>query len=264
MLSHLVGAANRADIRRLSALEAENAALREKLVRQQDHLRETLTSRDARIRELGKLLASRIAEPGRATGATRRREALAAAQRASSTACGRRPAPRRRRGAAGALPGRARREREQRGARSGAKRAERGAGSSRAGRAGRREMAGQPCPPPSPASPCSMSAAAPTSSAICGRSASGLAAGSCTTTAGRRPQRRLAGGPGQPRRRGDVPGRLRQPRGRRHGEAPVPPMAKPFLPLRSSGAGSLLAALDGPEIEALRREAPGSDEGRRL
>ena len=31
MLSHLVGAANRADIRRLSELEAENAALREKL-----------------------------------------------------------------------------------------------------------------------------------------------------------------------------------------------------------------------------------------
>jgi len=32
--------------------------------------------------------------------------------------------------------------------------------------------------------------------------------------------------------------------------------AKPFLPLRSSGAGSLLAALDGPEIEALRGQAP--------
>ena len=35
MLSHLVGAANRADIRRLSQLEEENAALREKLERQQ-------------------------------------------------------------------------------------------------------------------------------------------------------------------------------------------------------------------------------------
>jgi Uncharacterized protein conserved in bacteria (DUF2325) len=62
MLSHLVGAANRADIRRLSALEAENAALREKLVRQQDHLRDGITTRDARIRELGNLLAGRIAD----------------------------------------------------------------------------------------------------------------------------------------------------------------------------------------------------------
>ena len=62
MLSHLVGAANRADIRRLSALEAENAALREKLVRQQDHFRDGLTARDARIRELGNLIASRIAD----------------------------------------------------------------------------------------------------------------------------------------------------------------------------------------------------------
>ena len=62
MLSHLVGAANRADIRRLSQLEAENAALREKLLRQQDHLRDGITARDARIRELGNLLASRIAD----------------------------------------------------------------------------------------------------------------------------------------------------------------------------------------------------------
>ncbi len=62
MLSHLVGAANRADIRRLSGLEAENAALREKLLRQQDHLRDGITARDARIRELGSLLASRIAD----------------------------------------------------------------------------------------------------------------------------------------------------------------------------------------------------------
>src|SRR5260370_13333356 len=62
MLSHLVGAANRADIRRLSGLEAENAALRDKLLRQQDHLRDGITARDARIRELGSLLASRIAD----------------------------------------------------------------------------------------------------------------------------------------------------------------------------------------------------------
>jgi len=62
MLSHLVGAANRADIRRLSALEAENAALRDKLARQQDHLRDDVTRRDARIRELGDALARRIGE----------------------------------------------------------------------------------------------------------------------------------------------------------------------------------------------------------
>jgi hypothetical protein len=70
MLSHLVGAANRADIRRLSELEAENAALREKLIRQQDHLRDGITARDARIRELGNLLASRIAEQQREDGAS--------------------------------------------------------------------------------------------------------------------------------------------------------------------------------------------------
>jgi hypothetical protein len=62
MLSHLVGAANRADIRRLSELEAENARLREKVARQQEHLRDTLSSRDERIRALSELLAHRIAE----------------------------------------------------------------------------------------------------------------------------------------------------------------------------------------------------------
>jgi len=62
MLSHLVGAANRADIRRLGELEAENVALREKLTRQQDHLRDGITARDAKIRELSGLLASRIAD----------------------------------------------------------------------------------------------------------------------------------------------------------------------------------------------------------
>src|SRR5215470_2029128 len=40
MLSHLVGAANRADIRRLVALEEENASLRAKIDRQQSRLQE--------------------------------------------------------------------------------------------------------------------------------------------------------------------------------------------------------------------------------
>ena len=62
MLSHLVGAANRADIRRLKALETENAELREKLGRQQTRLQEDITSRDARIRDLNASLARRIAE----------------------------------------------------------------------------------------------------------------------------------------------------------------------------------------------------------
>jgi hypothetical protein len=65
MLSHLVGAANRADIRRLSELEADNARLREKLSRQQEHLRQDITTRDARIRELSDLLARRIADQPR-------------------------------------------------------------------------------------------------------------------------------------------------------------------------------------------------------
>ncbi len=61
MLSHLVGAANRADIQRLSALEAENAGLQEKLRRQEVQLREGITARDAKIRDLNVLLARRIA-----------------------------------------------------------------------------------------------------------------------------------------------------------------------------------------------------------
>ncbi|MFI4986426.1 MAG: DUF2325 domain-containing protein [Alphaproteobacteria bacterium] len=62
MLSHLVGAANRADIRRLSELEAENAELQKKLRRQQEQLRDGITTRDATIRDLNALLARRIAD----------------------------------------------------------------------------------------------------------------------------------------------------------------------------------------------------------
>ena len=58
MLSHLVGAANRADIRRLRELEAENAALSAKIERQQQQLRDGFTSRDATIRRLNELIAS--------------------------------------------------------------------------------------------------------------------------------------------------------------------------------------------------------------
>lgn len=62
MLSHLVGAANRADIRRLSALEDENAQLQEKLRRQQEQLREGFTSRDEKIRDLSALLTRRLTD----------------------------------------------------------------------------------------------------------------------------------------------------------------------------------------------------------
>lgn len=59
MLSHLVGAANRADIRRLQELEAEKTVLEDKLACQQRHLTETLGAKERRIRELVALLAAR-------------------------------------------------------------------------------------------------------------------------------------------------------------------------------------------------------------
>lgn len=62
MLSHLVGAANRADIRKLADLEAENDHLHTKLARQQEQLRDGIVRRDARIKELNDLLARRIGE----------------------------------------------------------------------------------------------------------------------------------------------------------------------------------------------------------
>jgi hypothetical protein len=57
MLSHLVGAANRADIRRLRQLEDDNAALTAKLERQQRQLRDGFTSRDESLRRLNDMLA---------------------------------------------------------------------------------------------------------------------------------------------------------------------------------------------------------------
>jgi hypothetical protein len=62
MLSHLVGAANRADIRRLRALEAENAALKEKVARQQRQLRDAVVLRDATIANLQDMLGKAISE----------------------------------------------------------------------------------------------------------------------------------------------------------------------------------------------------------
>ncbi len=60
MLSHLVGAANRADIRRLTALEEENSALVAKVKRQQARLQDAITSRDSTIRRLSALAAHNV------------------------------------------------------------------------------------------------------------------------------------------------------------------------------------------------------------
>lgn len=69
MLSHLVGAANRADIRRLSMLEAEKAELETKVRKQQEQLRNAVASRDAKIRELSDRLAGKLASEPRPTDA---------------------------------------------------------------------------------------------------------------------------------------------------------------------------------------------------
>lgn len=66
MLSHLVGAANRADIRRLHQLEEENAALLAKSQRQQARLRETAMRHEAEMRALSAALARRHEAPGSA------------------------------------------------------------------------------------------------------------------------------------------------------------------------------------------------------
>jgi hypothetical protein len=61
MLSHMVGAANRADIRRLRQLEEENAALSARLEAQQRHLRDGFTEREGRIRLLNDALSRALA-----------------------------------------------------------------------------------------------------------------------------------------------------------------------------------------------------------
>ena len=66
MLSHLVGAANRADIRRLRQLEEDNAALAAKLERQQRQLRDGFMARDQTIRRLNDLLVRETAQSAEA------------------------------------------------------------------------------------------------------------------------------------------------------------------------------------------------------
>jgi hypothetical protein len=62
MLSHMVGAANRADIRRLCQLEEDNAALTAKLERQQRQLRDGFTLRDHKIHLLNEALSRALAQ----------------------------------------------------------------------------------------------------------------------------------------------------------------------------------------------------------
>jgi hypothetical protein len=75
MLSHLVGAANRADIRRLCQLEADKTELDAKIARQQAQLCHAITSRDATIAGLNRSLAKKLA------GETPSDEAVAAETR---------------------------------------------------------------------------------------------------------------------------------------------------------------------------------------
>jgi hypothetical protein len=58
MLAHVVRTANRADIRRLRQLEADNALLAANVERQQRQLHEGFVERDRTIRELNKLLST--------------------------------------------------------------------------------------------------------------------------------------------------------------------------------------------------------------
>lgn len=62
MLSHLVGAANRADIRRLCDLEQRNAELEIRLRCQQQALHQAVITRDASIRDLRQSLRQRLSE----------------------------------------------------------------------------------------------------------------------------------------------------------------------------------------------------------
>ena len=70
MLSHLVGAANRADIRRLRQLESEMAELEANAERQQQQLRDAVVSRDSSIRELTRLLEERSVREHTSVAAT--------------------------------------------------------------------------------------------------------------------------------------------------------------------------------------------------
>jgi hypothetical protein len=60
MLSHMVGSANRADLKRLRLLEADKSNLEAKLIRQQTAFHEAVVSRDAQIAALRNSLARQV------------------------------------------------------------------------------------------------------------------------------------------------------------------------------------------------------------
>ena len=62
MLSHLMGATNRADIARLRELEQQNSALVERMDRQQKEMRAGMAERDQTIRRLNDLLAQKTTD----------------------------------------------------------------------------------------------------------------------------------------------------------------------------------------------------------
>jgi hypothetical protein len=62
MLSHLVGATNRADIRRLRELEQQNALLVERIDSQQQRLRAGIAERDSTIHHLNEQLARKLSD----------------------------------------------------------------------------------------------------------------------------------------------------------------------------------------------------------
>jgi hypothetical protein len=70
MLSHMVGAANRADIRRLRQLEDANTALAAEIESQQRHLRDGFATRDASIRLLKEALSRALAQSQQAPAST--------------------------------------------------------------------------------------------------------------------------------------------------------------------------------------------------
>jgi len=74
MLSHLVGSANRADIRRLATLETERTELALKVEKQQAQLRDAIVTRDVTIRRLNDTLAETIAHEGGARPSGRSQE----------------------------------------------------------------------------------------------------------------------------------------------------------------------------------------------
>ena len=68
MLSHLVGSANRADIRRLCQLESDKAELEAKVERQQQALHHAVVTRDGQIRDLRRVVAERIVSQAASDG----------------------------------------------------------------------------------------------------------------------------------------------------------------------------------------------------